>query len=301
VIKPPPTNVAFVFQDGGLGDNIARLPAIRTLAEVAPHVIAHVTVPDYFIDLAKHLLPETSTRKYFSFTEAETDENLLRLPRFRSSGSWHTTLKSPLVDHAFHMLIDMQPRSDTDRFYPQIAQRFARTRHVIVCTGYTADVRAWPAPIINEVTAWLRSENYTPIFLGARGHRAGPPSVRATFDDGIDVSFGVDLRDKTTLIEALDWINKSAAIVGLDNGLLHLAGCTTVPIVASYTNVDPRHRTPHRPVGTTKTLTAPGCGHCQTNTHMVLTYDFRQCYQGKTCAADIPGSAYISALKEVLP
>jgi ADP-heptose:LPS heptosyltransferase len=56
----------------------------------------------------------------------------------------------------------------------------------------------------------------------------------------------IDLRDASPLLESLKIINYAKFIVGVDNGLFHLAGLTQTPIVAGYTTVAPELRMPYR-------------------------------------------------------
>src|SRR5271165_1265329 len=72
---PAKEHVNFFMNLGGLGDLIARLPAIKYCETNIPNVIPHVWVPDYAIPLCKNLLPK-SIIKPFSKGEKECNNNL---------------------------------------------------------------------------------------------------------------------------------------------------------------------------------------------------------------------------------
>lgn len=301
VLPPTERDIVFACLDGGLGDNIARLPAIRAIERRAPHITARVLFPNYMLPLARLLLPESPRRTYHNYDEAKASATMLSSPAFKTRGGTHTTLKTHLVDHAFNLLVDAPPESPEDRYYPQIEPPATRSKQVILCTGYTAPVRRWPANTVNAIARWLVNNGYEPVFLGSSSTEATTAFKIPTFyEESVDYSLGLDLRDKTTLTEALQVINGAAAIVGLDNGLLHLAGCTQTPIVAAYTSVAPSLRLPPRPAGKTVALTSPTCRHCQSSTYYVFDTDFRLCQDSKSCADEIASELYIEALKGVL-
>jgi len=70
-------------------------------------------------------------------------------------------------------------------------------------------------------------------------------------------------------------------VVGLDNGLIHLAGLTDVPIVAGYTTVDPYFRLPwrHGVKGWRCFAVEPSseCRYCQTATFCTYNINFLRC------------------------
>jgi ADP-heptose:LPS heptosyltransferase len=115
------------------------------------------------------------------------------------------------------------------------------------------------------------------------------------------------IREKTTLIEAGNIIAGAQVICGLDNGLLHLAGCTDTPIVAAYTTVRPEHRLPYRhgSLGSGCYVVEPdedlACRFCQSNMDFEFTHDFRDCfYKDFKCTKQITADKFIRKLDELL-
>ena len=96
-------------------------------------------------------------------------------------------------------------------------------------------------------------------------------------------------------------------VVGLDNGLLHLAACTPVKIVAGYTTVKPAHRMPYR-VGELGYKVWPvvpdlalKCRYCQSKAGFVYKFDFRSCYYGDyECTINLSADKYIKKIGEAL-
>ena len=65
-------------------------------------------------------------------------------------------------------------------------------------------------------------KNILPVFLG-KSH--------LDLNEDYDLSEGVDFIGRTLLFDALRIIDCAEMVIGIDNGLLHLAACTKTPIV----------------------------------------------------------------------
>ena len=98
-------------------------------------------------------------------------------------------------------------------------------------------------------------------------------------------------RDKTEIFQAAALIHKAKMIIGHDNGLLHLAGCTDTPIVFGYNIASPEHREPRRKVGKVfNVVVTPEelvCSFCQSRTNFVIGYNFQQCFYGDLKCIDM--------------
>lgn len=94
--------------------------------------------------------------------------------------------------------------------------------------------RVLPMTFWDDVAAGLRARGLMPVFVGRRpdyaeGHR------------GV-----LDLRDRLTLGAVRVVIDRAACFVGMDSGLLHVAGATMTPIVGVFTCALPERRLPWR-------------------------------------------------------
>lgn len=303
------------FVRGGMGDSIARLPVIKYLLEEVKHVKnIRLFAQDYFKPLVEHCFP-TEKVKFFGFSEKAVE--LARQPsRYAKITDvlQHTTLRTHLTYHAFNTIIDQNPLEPKHYNYLKVDRaRLPKKpidilgKYVVICIGFTAAVREWLPEDINKVTSWLCSQKITPVFLGkSESAFRGTESTKATFRrEEIDFASGIDLVDKTSLLEACAVIEGAAAIVGVDNGLLHLAGMTNIPIIGGYTTVNPVHRLPIRwnQLGWNCKIVEPtiGCKFCQTEANFLYDFDFRQCYYGDyKCVSQMWGEKFIEKLKEVL-
>lgn len=255
---PPTTKLNIVMGRGGLGDAIARLPALRYMEEHYTHVEACCYVQDGWLDLVRYLLPASNRRHYKRLSECPY---YLSSPKAEFDEERLTTLNLHLTDHAFLMMMEMLPPSREARAYPRARsveffgdqlgesenERLAKA--VVFTTDYTAPSRQWPAVHINTLALKVRGAGLTPVLIGTTepipsGVEHDP--IRPRTDGGIKSDLFIDLRNKTTLIEALGVMQRARAVVGVDNGLLHLAHCTDVPVVVAYTTLDPTHRLPVR-------------------------------------------------------
>lgn len=316
-------HINFLFDDGGIGDNIARLPVIKYILDNFDHIIPHVWIPDYFLDFAKNLLPIAIIKP---FSKGDKEYNS-KLAGRKTSCLQHSNMGTHMVDNAFHILIDKQ----VDNIYKNYLQldldkinieKFTLPeKYVVIPTGFTAEVREMLPQVVNELSDYVISKGYTPLFLGSKVAKTGvkkitsgeSPSIKATFNSEIDYTKGLDLIDKTTLLEAGKIIAKAKVIVGLDCGLLHVASCTNIPIVGGFTTVNPLHRMAYRHdiLGWNYHAVVPTtdlrCRFCQSNWEFVFSHDYRKCYYKEQkldkeiqCVKQLASDKYIKKLEKIL-
>ena len=239
-LKPVTINV--ISNNGGLGDQIARIPAIRYCLENFDHVSLKVYWQDYFYDLAP-VLYQHKRLKHFRLSEA-SGLNAVLEPVVDFDHNRVSPLSLSLVDHAFLILMDRLPLSESDRAYPFVGPHKDEKR-IIFTVASTAPAREWPVIHINELARRVRAANFECVLLGnTEKIEAGDGIIQANIDPNLDLSLFTNLINKTTLCEALATMRSASAVVGVDNGLIHLAACTSVPIVCGYTSVEARLRQP---------------------------------------------------------
>lgn len=260
--EPEKVNLSVLSGRGGLGDSLARLPAFRYMHDNFPHVSATVYVQDGWLDIVRYLLPETPRRCYKALSEAPY---YMPKPFVEFNQERVTSLFMHLTDQAFVMLMDMLPPSCEAAAYAKALlvsmDVISKTAHdllyatliypkiIVFTTDYTARARQWPAVHINALAVKCREAGLTPVLLGTiesipSGVKDDPIQPRQA--DGLKANLFIDLRNKTTLIEALGVMQRAKAVVGVDNGLLHLAHCTDVPVVMGFTTLKSEHRVPVR-------------------------------------------------------
>lgn len=243
-----PVKVNFLLDLGGLGDNIARLPAIEYITNKHKHVRELVWIPDYFFPIAKLALPNVNFKKF-----SENAKYNEKLPGRSTGVGWFTNLKSHMTEHAFYLLAnelpDVQYRNYIKLNLKSIGiNRFnLPKKYVVICCGYTAKIREFFPQYINEIVQYLKSKDFVVVFLGKKETSDGLNHIiEGTFKEEINLKEGINLIDKTSLLEAAKIMEQSKLVIGLDSGLTHVAACTDVPIVCGYTSVNPLHRMPYR-------------------------------------------------------
>lgn len=309
--KFPIEKVNFLLNLGGLGDNIARMPVINYIHNRHPHVKSIVWVADYFLPLSKNMLPEIIFKPF-----SDNKNYNEKLPSRMSGWEGCTNLKTHMVDHAFFVLANEIPPIE-HRNYCQLKlddiniKRFnLPQKYVVMTTGFTAPIREFLPEYINRITDYIVLKGYQVVFLGSKHTSAGVKGheIIGNFKEDIDFSKGINLVDKTTLLEAARIIRDAKTIVGLDNGLLHLAACTgDIPIVAGFTSVMPEHRAPYRhnqlgynffPVVPPETEPER---YCQSIWDFTFNHDFRHSYyKNDSLIKSLKPELYIEQLERIL-
>jgi len=305
-------HVNILLNLGGLGDLVARLPVIKYIQDNVPNIVQHVWVPDYALDLCKNLLPRVIINP-FSKGHKKYQHNL---PARRAEQPTINTLGSHLTESAFYNILN-KPVDNKYKNYLSLditkinINKFnLPKKYVVITTGYTTKVRELLPKYINEISSFVREKGYEIVFLGNEKADVGMQnmSIKGNFDETIDYSVGLNLINKTSILEAGKIINGSKAIVGLDNGLLHLAACTDIPIVGGFTTVHPVLRMPYRhdklgwnyyPVSLTNEILE--CNNCQSSWNFVFDHDFATCYyKDNKCCELLSSNKYIEELKKIL-
>lgn len=306
-----PIKMNITLFGGGLGDCIAKMPAIRYLLKNYKHVTADLFVPDYFKELADYWLGQEPmiTVKTFSNMAAECN---YELPALVTHNPVATTLRTHLVDNAFNTLIDTPaPKDLREREYYKIegAPSTDYGDYIVITTNYTADVRQFKPETINEIVRWAAGKGLKTVFLGntlsVTGNTSEPKIASKT--SRVELEKGINLLNQTTLLEAAKIMGRAKAVVGVDNGLLHLACCTNTWVVGGFTSVHPDTRVPYRKgVQGYKYLTVTpdaglGCKFCQTNMQFRYMHDFRTCvYKDYQCLDELTAKKFIDKLELII-
>ena len=320
-------HINIVFDSGGLGDLVGSLPCINYIYQMHKHVVIHLWLPVYGIDLAKRSLPDDPNRIIIkSFLEKEK----FRKDFFGRAFTVHksTNLGYHTTKQAYAVLINEEVEDKHLNYLPvrtddiDISKFNLPEKYIILTTGFTAPVREFLPEYINEVVDYTKKKDYEVVFLGKKESPNGAGHViKGNFKTEINYSAGIDLIDKTTLPEAQKIMSQSKCVVGLDNGLLHLAATSEVPIVFSFTSVKPEHRLPYRhdTRGWNCYSVVPpeslACRFCQSNwqftyyndTPKKKQHDFKRCYYVERkedfeirCIKMLTPMLYINELEKIL-
>lgn len=286
--RPQTKTINITLVNGGVGDLVAALTPIDYMLRKYPWITPLVWLPDMMLDLAKNLLPEgTSVHSYSEMRGRYTPTR----PTKTTQWDGHTSaMKIHSVDYAYIKMLDELPPIEERNYLPlkagrvNISRFYLPVKYVVITTGFTADVKEFLPEHINKIVQYLHEKNYGVVFLGSSNAKTGGDHVvRGTFREEINFAKGVNLIDKTTLLEAAEVIYGSAAVVGVDNGLLHVAGTTDVPIVGGFTFITPESKMPyrHNMLGWNFFIVRPDqsllCQGCQVTTNLLYGHDYRRC------------------------
>lgn len=305
------TTINCMLTDGGLGDIIASFTAVDYIHKTYKHVELLVWVPDYILDLAKNVLPNVSVRD-FSTAKSKFDST-----RPNINTRWNgrsSPMKMHLVDYAFHVLCDQHPTIEQKNYLKanldevRIGRLKLPKNYVVLTTGFTAPNREFLPKHINKIVEYTKSKNYDIVFLGKKQSKTGAKHIiEGNFKEDINYNVGLNLIDKTSLLEAAKVISKARCLIGLDNGLMHLAGMTDTIIVGGFTNVEPKQRMPIRnnilgwnflPVVPPTELS---CNFCQSRMNFLYGHDFKECYyKDLKCLELLSADLYIEQLEKIL-
>jgi heptosyltransferase-3 len=91
------------------------------------------------------------------------------------------------------------------------------------------DVKSWPSAYFVEVISYLREKDFTVLIVGTAADQNHSEDLISGFNEGVFSFAG-----KTTVRELAAMVSVSSVVVGVDTGVLHLASCFDVPIIAIF-------------------------------------------------------------------
>lgn len=300
----PPTTLQVILDGGGVGDDIGRLVAVREALRLSNINIRLFCFPNRLplIDACVDLLPYRQLGRLDIHTHSEM-ASLLRkdIWGIQFSKRHFTPGRISLVDDGLLTICDTLTtinNKPVDRSYITIDAGLApmitpRGPLVAITLDSRVPVRELPVDTAKEVLAYLHSKNYETVLIGVPSQA----ELEATYD----------LRGKTTLLEAQAVLNTCTALIGVDNGVMHLAGtCKTPPqIVAGYTTVAPQYREINKNgiKYVAATVTPPDTEEdqfCQSKHNFLFDHDFRECLYGDyRLTSFMTGDRFIAACKEI--
>jgi len=316
----------FVLNHGALGDAICSLPAIAYARQNRHrNVTMRVWCSAHQMELFGHLLApygEFEMKDIKGFPGKAADRKAMGFGPLSHNAPFydtHTRNSVHMVDYAYNFLIDRGCDNQHERSYPTAAPVGApfieSMPYVAFQIGHTSENKAFRAEVMRPIIEWVIERGLKPVLLGTTVNH-----TKIRDDDGVLIPLAIvneihklpislmeqciDLRDKTTLMEARRVLGHAACVVGIDGGLIHLAGTTDAPIIYGLTTTLPRHRYIPRHGDPFYKIRYVGprdleCAGCQSN--WTLTYfDFRQCaYGDNKCTYQMHPDDFIAGMQDL--
>lgn len=304
--------VCFCFHYAGMGDYIQWTTAVQWMIENHEHYHGYIYAQDFFYLLAKEWF-----KKYAPRFEVRSFKHLKEI----ADKHPHHSYISPdafqminscgfhLLDLGFHYYANLDYIPEGWKKIPEIRgdetdiSKFnLPKKYCVITTESTSRARTLKSEAINGISKWAVSKGITPVFLGKKDilDEYQSKSVEGVSTEGV-----LDLRERTNILEAACILAKSQFVVGLDNGLLHLAACSTVPVIWGFTTVDHGHRVPPRREGAKNAVVVPykelSCRYCQSHVRAFLGWDYRKCLYGDyVCIDMMTADRFIKCIEAVL-
>lgn len=268
-----------------LGDMICWMPAIKFIAETYNYVAGHLIVPEYFMDVALSMMREYPHWRIHTKIPDKLNGCQMRRPIVDTVNATH----GHLVDIGFiYFAMTLYPPPDARNYVeldledielPKVLGFRFDESYAVMTPGATAGNRTMPPDIYNGIADHLLSKGVIPVHLGRTemADRTHGPK----FNTGYDLTKGINLIDRTSLLEAAKIMSLSEMVLGIDNGLLHLAGTTDAAIIFGYTMAGPVQRRIYRKHGHTMELypdkSELACFSCQEHVRFFSMHNFTNC------------------------
>lgn len=147
-------------------------------------------------------------------------------------------------------------------------------KYVVIHPAQSWDSRTWEIEKWQVLCDELCKQD---IYVISVGRNSGEYSLHLQQDKPVfklDIKYGKDLTNQTTLDQTWHILNKSRAVITMDSGILHLAGTTDAHIIQLGSSIDPYFRAPYRK-GSQKYKYNYVLGSCKIHCASDLSYSLR--------------------------
>ena len=226
----------FVVAQGGLGDCIGLSTAIVYIAKHYKNVIGHVFTHDFFVPIMQNFLSDYPEWKVFELKEL-TQDFLNKYPVKYPTHDPIGRLGASAVDLGFIYYLNMITPKNENK-YPKLKLDIDPSiswysKHIVMTPISTNPMKRMGTLCFNRIKNYLIIKGYTPIFLR-----------KSEYKSYYNFFCGLNFINYTDLISAAKLMAKSKLVIGIDNGLLHLAACTHPDIIWGFTVSSPQHTQP---------------------------------------------------------
>lgn len=310
----PQQRINIRWMNSALGDSVCFFPILKILVE--RDLIESILMKgDQFKDILGLIVPPQ--RIIVAKENCRYKSNYGFVDSFRK---YPSSIHTHLVDWASLTLSDCilshQERTmpllgkDIPDFYYDYS--FLPSDYICLQCGYTSKLKAMPQSTFDEIIQYCIDNKIYVVLLGKEYDipidNEDPYKIRPNefIKELRSSEYVINLINKTTLLDSLKIIQKSKAMVGMDSGLIHLAGLTETPIVAAYTHKSPEYLMPirHRELGWNVYPIVPDhgvCKFCMTEYFNQFEYDYKNCAKGNTeCCDNITADKFIEQIKKII-
>lgn len=294
--ETPRLTVNFAITQGGLGDYICLLSVLEWIAINYPHVDGRVYCIEWFMPIAENVLGKYPGWRV-QRREALTEKKMKSRPTLLPTQQPINRIGASAIDLGFIYYLNMTPAAP-DCYYSKLDLSGVECSgikppesYAVLTPGASNKPKTLKSKAFNAMKDHLISKGITPVFLGNTTFRGEAFPVHVSEDYNFDG--GINLLNKTTTLQAARIMSEAKLVAGIDNGLLHLAAMTEVPIIYGYTISSVEHTKPRRKSGNIQDLycepeTLP-CMFCQSKMRMLRAHDFKDCIYGDTLCAEALG------------
>ncbi len=265
-----------------MGDMICWMSAIKYVADNYTFVKGHLIVPEFFKPLAENVL-----KNYEKWTvHADSIPKHLQngLPLKQQALVPINATGAHLIDLGYIYFMHMNPPPQGAGLYPEIDLSGARMpaelvgeRYVVMTPVMGAITRLMEPETYNGICEHLVSRGITPVHMGHTEMKGRQLLLHPEYA----VNAGVNLINRTSLVDAALVMKNAQLTLGIDNGLLHLAAMTDATILYGFTIAGPKQRRVRRRLGKTFEIYASKeavpCLFCQESVRFFIGHDFKTC------------------------
>ena len=235
----------------GLGDIISMVPVIEKTAQVLGEKLVVWTLqPQVF---ANNPFVEARLHDDYLRQQACTGGRVLIVLPVEGNGV-PTRETMHLIDQAAFTVLPLAPEEHSAHLYPsgteeermqRLVEPFLSLPRVIVHVNNTFPIRTWPLQCWQELTNRMLTEGCAVFAVGKcmQYH----PNRHFDHEKTVhDLAFVherfCNVCDQLTIQELYALIGLVSVVVTFDSDVLHVANCTETPIVALFTDINPRFR-----------------------------------------------------------
>lgn len=312
--------INFTFNDGGLGDYVNYAAATVWMAKNCPWIKGRVFTPRYLTPLMNDIHQPLG---WEAFAGEDAEEHLedgtsIMGPSVKINGKnanpqLYTVLGAHPIEVGFAYFAGMKAPVNAElpvldypssRLPPKVKRLLGK--YCVITTGSTTSARRVSGRHLNPIIEYVRDRDITPIFVGKEDF-VGTGRLDVNFPTDINFAAGLDLRNNTSVKDAACIMQHAEFVLGLDNGLLHLASLMKDSrIIFGYNITSVEHREPKRSHGKTINIHLTDeelvCSGCQSKWRQMLTHRFDKCMYGDVKCVDMlfSGGRFEAAIDEML-